>query len=299
MDTPVADIAVDAALVARLIQAQHPDLAGRLTLVANGWDNAIYRLGDELCVRLPRRRVAAALVRNEQRWLPVLAGRLGVRIPVPVRIGVPSHQYPWHWSICPWFDGQLAADLPPSERGAIATELAEFMARLHVPAPIDAPVNPVRGVPLGTRTPAVHQRLTSGVVARADELRETWDEVAAVPPWTGPPLWLHGDLHPANILLRPEPDLGGGRLAAILDFGDLTCGDPASDLAAAWLVFDADARATFRVRVDRLDGIDRNTWARARGWALNIGTAIAMHADDNPGMAAIGRHALAQVLLES
>jgi aminoglycoside phosphotransferase (APT) family kinase protein len=299
VDTPFADIEIDPELVARLIQTQHPDLAGRLTLVANGWDNAIYRLGDDLCVRLPRRQVAVELILNEQRWLPMFAGRVGVRIPAPVRIGVPSLDFPWPWTIAPWFEGQPAANVSPSERGAIAADLAEFMAELHIPAPSDAPHNPVRGVPLAARTSAVHQRLSSGAIPRADELRETWDRLAAVAPWTGPPLWLHGDPHPANILLRHEPDTNEVRLSAVLDFGDLTGGDPATDLAAAWLVFNADARCTFRAHVDRLTGIDQNTWARARGWALNVGTAIAMNSNDSPHMAAIGRHALDQVLMES
>src|SRR5262249_2649001 len=112
MGGPVADISIDAVLVAQLVRAQHPDLAGRLTLGARGWDNAVSRLGEDLCVRLPRRRAAADLIVNEQRWLPLLAGRLGVGVPVPVRVGVPSRDFPWPWTISPWFPGRLAADLP-------------------------------------------------------------------------------------------------------------------------------------------------------------------------------------------
>src|SRR5262249_5120875 len=139
----------------------------------------------------------------------------------------------------------------------------------------------------------------SGKVSRADELREMWDELSAVPPWTGPPLWLHGDPHPANLLLTDEPATGGARLCAVLDFRDLTSGDPACDPAAAWLLFDPDARRAFRADVERLSGVDEGTWARARGWALNMATAMAVHADDDPRMAATGRHALDQVLLGS
>jgi aminoglycoside phosphotransferase (APT) family kinase protein len=299
VDAPIAEVTIDEGLVARLIQEQHPDLAGRLTVIGSGWDNDVYRLGDDLCVRLPRRRVAVDLILNEQRWLPLLADQVGVPIPTPVRVGRPSRDYPWPWTIGPWFDGVTAAHVPPSERGAIATDLARFVTRLHTPAPSDAPHNPVRGVALATRTPAVHQRLGSGVIERAEELREAWDELVATPPWPGPPMWLHGDPHPANILLTQGSPDSEVRLSAVLDFGDLTGGDPACDLAAAWMIFDAAARETFRAHVDRLSGVDQDTWARARGWALSMGTAIAVHINESPRMAAIGRHALDQVLLQS
>lgn len=292
METPAAEIAIDADLAARLIRAQHPDLDGPLSLVGSGWDNTLFRLGDELCVRLPRRRVAADLVVNEQRWLPSIAARVRVPIPVPLRTGEPTGYYPWPWTICRWFDGEPASGVAVPDRGAMAPDLAAFLTDLHVPAPDDAPRNPVRGVPLARRTDAITERLASGLIPRSGALLALWDRLLAVPDWTGPPLWLHGDPHPANLLLHA----GGGqpRLAAVLDFGDLTGGDPASDIAAAWLVFDESARAVFR---EHLTGLDPATWLRARGWALNIGTAIAVSSDDSPQMAAIGAHALEQVLL--
>jgi aminoglycoside phosphotransferase (APT) family kinase protein len=289
---PAAEVAIDAELVAMLVRAQHPDLDGPLTLVGSGWDNTLYRLGDELCVRLPRRRLAADLVVNEQRWLPSIAARVRVPIPVPLRTGEATGYYPWPWTICRWLAGEPASGVAAPDRGAIAPGLAAFLTDLHVPAPDDAPRNPVRGVPLARRTDAVRERLASGLIPHSGALLALWDRLLAVPDWTGPPLWLHGDPHPANLLLQT----GGGqaRLAAVLDFGDLTCGDPASDIAAAWLVFDESARAVFR---KHLTGLDSATWQRARGWALNIGTAIAVSSDDSPQMAAIGAHALDQVLL--
>ncbi|GIH19203.1 aminoglycoside phosphotransferase family protein [Rugosimonospora africana] len=295
MDRPVADIAIDEDLVARLIEAQHPDLAGPLTLVGNGWDNTLYRLGDDLCVRLPRRRVAAELILNEQRWLPVLAGRLHIPVPVPVRVGVPTDWYPWPWSITRWRAGRPASDLPPHERGGLVADLARFMADLHVPAPGDAPHNPVRGVPLSSRTRAVYERLASGAIPHAERLRTLWDRLVTVPGWAGPPLWLHGDPHPANLLVEH------GRLAAVIDFGDLTAGDPATDLAAAWLVFDAEDRRAFRARLDERSGstYDADTWDRARGWALNMGTAVLLHEAEHPRMAGVGRHTIDQVLRET
>ncbi|MEU1734086.1 aminoglycoside phosphotransferase family protein [Streptosporangium sp. NPDC020145] len=285
MNTPAAETDVDDDLVRRLIRLQHPDLEGPLTLVANGWDNVVYRLGEDLSVRLPRRRAAAGLIANEQRWLPVLAGHVEVPLPVPVRTGVPGEGYPWPWTIAPWFEGRPAADVPPSGRSGLAVPLAGFMTGLHRPAPPDAPRNPVRGVPLAARDQVVRQRLSS--IPRSAGLLPLWERLAALPPWQGPALWLHGDPHPGNLLI------GGDGLAAVLDFGDLTGGDPATDLAAAWLVFDEDAREVFRSGVDA----DETTWERARGWALVMGTALAAHSADNPGMAAVGDHVLHQVTL--
>ncbi len=297
--TPAADIAVDQQLVARLVETQHPDLAGPLDLVANGWDNVLYRLGADLCVRLPRRQVAVDLLVNEQRWLPVLARQITVRIPVPVRHGVPSPDYPWPWTIGRWFEGRPATEIAPAERSGIAAEFARFMAELHVPAPPDAPRSPVRGVPLAVRDADVRVRLARGVIPDSDILLGLWDELVRTPPLTGPAAWVHGDPHPANLLLIPEPGTGEQRLSAVIDFGDLNGGDPATDLAAAWMVFDAEGRATFKARLDELTSTDQDAWARARGWALNLGSSLAEHSDDNPPMAAIGRHVLEQLLEEA
>ena len=290
MQTPAAEVDLDESLVARLIQAQHPDLADRaLTLVTNGWDNAIYRLGDDLCVRLPRRKVAVELIVNEQRWLPRLAANATVPIPVPVRTGTPEFGYPWPWTIARWYEGTIAAALPVAQRHRIAKALGEFMSGWHRPAPDDAPRSPVRGIPLPQRDRGVREGLASGLVPHADVLGPLWDELVATPPWTDRPVWLHGDPHPANFLIAD--DVTRDESLVVLDFGDLNAGDPASDLAAGWLVFDAEGRETFRRAVKP----DEHTWARARGWALALGIAFQLHSDDNPMMAAIATHTLSEV----
>ncbi|GAA4088666.1 aminoglycoside phosphotransferase family protein [Nonomuraea soli] len=317
MYTPAAEVDVPVDLVDRLVRSQHPDLAGPLTLVANGWDNVIYRLGTDLAVRLPRREVAVTLIVNEQRWMPVLAGYVEVALPVPVRAGVPGEGYPWPWTIAPWFEGTTVTEVPPSERAPLAPQLAAFMNQLHRPAPADAPPNPVRGVALPKRDQALRQRLPH--LERREELLALWETLVDLPPWQGPPVWLHGDPHPGNLLVSGSghgahdgeraPGGGGGgprngergasgggrgvELAAVLDFGDLTSGDPATDLAAGWLVFDEKAREVFRAHVDA----DEVTWQRARGWALAMGSGLATFSADNPAMAAIGDHVLEQVLL--
>ena len=295
MDTPAADIEVDESLVRRLLRQQHPEFAAlELRLVANGWDNVLYRLGDDLVVRLPRRTVAAELIEHEQRWLPSIAARVSVAVPAPVEIGMPSAEFPWAWSISPWLNGDLASSTPFADHGSLAADLAAFVAELHTPSPTNAPVNPVRGVPLASRDKAVRERLASGLVPRAEDVAALWNAAAATQPWTSPPVWLHGDLHPANILVR------SGRLTAVIDFGDLTGGDPATDLATAWLTFDAAGRASFREALDQSNSdCGDDTWSRARGWAIVLGTALVTSSADNPAMQAIGVQALAQVLLEA
>ena len=292
--TPAADISVDADLVARLIRQQHPAFAGPLTLVASGWDNVVYRLGHDLCVRLPHRRAAAELISHEARWLPTLARQVGTPIPVPLRVGRPSAAFPWYWTITRWFDHPVAGTIPPAERTSLAADLATFFADLHTPAPADAPRNPVRGVPLAERGSAVLARLDSGAIPGSAPLRTLWHRLVATPPWSGPPVWLHGDPHPSNLLVTDTPP---ARLAAVIDFGDLGAGDPATDLAAAWLVFDATGRDRFRAELQHRAPVDDDTWQRAEGWALNLGTAFAFHTDD-PLLAAVGRHTVHQLLAD-
>jgi aminoglycoside phosphotransferase (APT) family kinase protein len=289
MDTPAAEVDIDEALVRNLLRQQHPDLANLpLTLVANGWDNAILRLGSDLTVRLPRREVAAVLVENEQRWMPEVASRVSVAVPQPVRFGVPSDLFPWHWTVARWFAGELASNTPPADLHDVAFALAGFVRELHTPAPTDAPFNPVRGIPLAVRAEAIETRLASGLMSDTDALATLWQKALSARVWTGGPVWLHGDLHAANILVRD------GELAAVLDFGDICSGDPATDLATAWLTFDADGRARFRAALD----YDDATWMRAAGWAILLGTAFVTNSSDNPAMHRIGARALAEVLLE-
>ncbi len=288
MAAPGAGVDVTPDLVRALLEAQHPDLASLpVRLVANGWDNTIVRLGDEMAVRLPRRGLGAALVVDEQRWLPELAGSLPLPIPSPLRLGQPGCGYPWPWSVVPWLPGTDIERTPAADWHDAARRLGQFVAALHRPAPPDAPANPYRGVPLADRAERFHVGLDSLVGSLPDRasLGDAWDRLVATLPWPGPPLWLHGDLHPLNLLVHED------RLSAVIDFGDVTSGDPASDLAVAWML-----PAAFRVAcAPRHPPDDANLWARARGWALVLGVAFA-NGDDR--VAAIGRRTLAAVLAD-
>ena len=288
---PAAEVDVDERLVRALLAEQFPDLAGLpLAPFANGWDNTVLRLGDDLLVRAPRRAVAATLVEHEQRWLPELAPMLPLRVPTPVRVGRPSTAvgYPWAWSVCPFFEGEVVARRPPDDLDEAARDLGRFVRALHVPAPADAPTNPFRGVPLVARDGPFRERVAAlGDAVDGPTALERWDACCALPRWTGPPVWVHGDLHPANLLVRD------GRLDAVLDFGDLCAGDPASDLYPAWTLFpDPGTRATFRAAAGE---VDDDTWARAEGWALLMAISYLATSADNPMMTAIGERTLAHL----
>lgn len=289
--TPPAEVEISTALVRRLLEDQHPDLASQvIEPFASGWDNSLFRLGSDLLVRLPRRMVSSGLVVKEQRWLPGIAVRVRVTVPVPVRVGLPTAYYPWPWSISRWITGDLVADLPRSARSVFAEPLAAFLRALGTEAPAGAPANPYRGVRLGERDAAMQERFRSGLIPHPDAAMRLWQRALAQPVWDRDPIWVHGDLHPANLLT-----VNGG-LHAVIDFGDLTAGDPATDLAAAWLIFDHAGRGRFRAAVDARPEIDDATWLRAQGWALNMASAVLVSSDDSPLHRRIGEETIAELL---
>lgn len=293
---PPADVFIDADLVRELVAEQFPDLyVSAVSFADDGWDNAVFRLGRELAVRLPRRAEANELLRSELRWLPEVAPRLPLPVPTVLRRGTPGCGYPYAWSIVPWFEGVSAASVPAVERDAYAVELAGFMRAMHVPAPAEAPVNPARGVPLMTRDAGLRERLASGVFEQVAELTRIWEESLAASEHTGPALWLHGDPHPHNLLIDTEH--GAARITAVIDFGDLTAGDPASDLGVAWLHFTPEGRARFRLQLEVEARYGADAWVRARGWALHYGTLMALLPIRDP-LHGVGIHALEQVLEE-
>jgi len=186
----------------------------------------------------------------------------------------------------PWFDAVAAHRTPVADRSTWAEQLAEVFVALHVPAPPNAPINPFRGTPVPTRP--LEERLDHLDLPDADRIRERFRDLAGAPDWDGPALWLHGDPHPANLLVHD------GRLRAVIDFGDVTSGDPASDLATAWLTFDAAGRAAFRDRAPH----DEATWRRAQAWALHMSLVLQMHPIDHPTLVGIGRHGIQQALAD-
>ena len=283
---PAAEVEVGDDVVRALLAEQHPDLAGLpLAPLAPGWDNLIWRLGDTLAVRLPRRLVAVPLARHEQRWLPVLAPRLPLPVPVPVRIGRPGRGYPWPWSVVAWVDGEPGDRAPLADPGDAAARLGVFLRALHRPTPPDAPRNPYRSVPLADRADAFTARLGElGGEVDAAALQAVWDESCAAPPWPGPAVWVHGDLHPGNLVVAR------GTLAGVVDFGDVAAGDPAVDLAGGRMALPAPALPAFAAAYG---DHDPDLWRRARGWAVLFGLMLlAVGLEGRPTYEAVGRRTL-------
>ena len=264
--TPAADLHIETAVVQALLREQHPDFADLpLRRLEAGWDNQLFRLGDRLAVRLPRREASAGLVLHEQKWLGLLADRLPLPIPAPVRVGEPGAGFPWRWSIVPWFTGVPVFQEAP--RRARAASWREFLRALHVEAPADAPVNPYRGVPLSTRASVIEERLArlahTPLVTPA--VHAAWEQALAAPIDVAP-TWIHGDLHVLNALVD------NGRLSAIIDWGDMARGDPATDLAAIWMLL--PTRALREEAIEAYGPATDATWARTKGWVIAFATMM-------------------------
>ncbi|WP_280446771.1 phosphotransferase [Nocardia brasiliensis] len=254
------EIEVSAELVRALLREQHPDLAGlAIREVVGGWGNQMWRLGDELVVRMQRMDPTPELQLKERRWLPVLAPRLPLPVPVPVRFGAPSERFPKHWTVMTWVPG-VPLDHASISRGIDAADtLAGFLRALHVPAPAEAPTAEDRGAHPSIYTDGFENLLQSVALdGIAADVRDVWADAVAAPAWAGPAVWVHGDLHPANVVVS------NGTLSGIVDFGDMFAGDPAWDLAAAWVLLPAGTATRF---FDTYANADESAIQRARGLA--------------------------------
>lgn len=282
VDSPNVDVTEE--LAAALVADQFPQLSGLpITRADRGWDNAVFRLGDDLALRIPQRIGGAFLIENERAWLPTLLDGVpdfaagGLHASPHLRDGHPACGYPWNWAVVPWHAGQVAAKTPPVDPLDAAERLGRFLAGLHRPAPADAPDNGWRGGPLADRVPMLAEHLDRiaslgrslvSSMARA-EVDAAFTELAATDADDAPCLWLHGDLHLGNLIVHE------GELAAVIDFGDITSGDRATDLSVAWMLFPDDPGA--RAHLRRVAGADRPvddaTWTRARAWAIALSVA--------------------------
>jgi aminoglycoside phosphotransferase (APT) family kinase protein len=291
------EVETDAALVHRLLAAQLPQWADRPIerVESAGTDNAIYRLGDDMAVRLPRRKGAVPQVDKEHEWLPRLAPGLPLLVPVPLAKGQPGEGYPWHWSVCRWLQGENATLERLANPVAAATTLAHFVDALQR---IDSTGGPppgrhsfFRGVPLALRDSYTRTALDAlhGVID-VDAATAAWDAALQVPAWHGPSVWIHGDLASGNLLAVE------GRLRAVIDFGCLGVGDPASDLIVAWNLFSGESRDVYRAAL----AVDDATWARGRGLALSVSlVALPYYLRTNPVIVADSLHTIREVLSDS
>ncbi len=292
----VDEVDVDVSLVGRLLAAQFPQWADFPIepVHSAGTDNAIYRVGSDMAVRLPRIYGATGQVDKERQWLPRLAPHLPLAIPVPLARGTPGEGYPWQWSVYQWLEGETATIERIADPGQAARDLAHFIAALQridpAGGPPPGPHNSFRGVPLSTRDSE-----TCAAIASLDGMLDTdavtavWDAALQIPEWDGSPVWIHGDLQSLNLLVQQ------GRLRAVIDFGCLGVGDPACDLQVAWNLLSAQTRDVFRAALP----VDDATWARGRGWALSVGLiALPYYQNTNPVLAGISRRAIDEVLAD-
>lgn len=292
----VREVDTDVALVDRLLAVQFPQWADLPIepVHSAGTDNALYRLGDDMVVRLPRIQEAAEQADKEQQWLPRLAPLLPLAIPVPLAKGSPGEGYHWRWSVYRWLEDETVTAGRLADSCQAASELAQFIAALQRVDPAGGPVpgahNFHRGVPLAMRDTATRSAIST-LGGRLDVAAATsaWDAALQAPAWRNAPVWVHGDLQPGNLLLQH------GRLSAVIDFGGLAVGDPACDLMVAWNLLDAQAREVFRTVLR----VDDATWARGRGWALSFGLiALPYFQTTNPALAKIAKYAIDEVVAD-
>jgi aminoglycoside phosphotransferase (APT) family kinase protein len=287
------EVETDAELARGLVATQFPgwsDLAIRRVQAAST-DNDMYRLGDRLAVRLPRRESAVAPIDKEHTWLSRLAPCLPVAIPTPVAKGAPGLGFPYPWGVVRWIEGEPLGAAPITEAG-IARDLARFIAALHE---IDAAGGPSpgahnfwRGAPLRAFDPELRRRFEW--LSDLDDIGAivaAWERGLDTPARAGPATWIHGDLKSANLLLR------GRRLGGVLDWSAAGVGDPAVDVAVAWTLLAGDARAAFRETL----GVDEAVWARGRAWALIEGVlGLSYYRGRNDELAVAGRYVIDAVL---
>jgi aminoglycoside phosphotransferase (APT) family kinase protein len=274
---------IDVPLVKCLVANQFPkwaDLAV-VPVTVDGHDNRTFRLGDEMSVRVPGAHQYAAHVITEQVWLPKLAPHLPVPIPMPLAMGKPTSQLPWHWSINTWLNGDTAAEHRIDSRTQLAQDLATFLIKLRAidagGAPPPGPDNFFRGGAL-----SVYDNETRECI---DELRDRVDVRAATAIWDSAlettwlcaPVWIHGDVAAGNLLVQR------GKLSGVIDFGQLAAGDPACDVTIAWTLFTGESRRAFRGEIS----VDEATWMRGRGWGLwKALLELRRHRETNPFEAA-------------
>jgi aminoglycoside phosphotransferase (APT) family kinase protein len=266
------EIPVDEAAVRSLLRSQRPGWAELpLARAGAGTENTMFRLGDDLLVRLPRTLAKAAPLRKEQEWLPRLAPLLPLTIPRPVFAGAPGPDFPAPWSVYHWIEGSEAADGTVTDWAAFGASLAGFVECLHgidlMGATRDGPLSWYRGGSLRDCDHWVRDYLREcrplvGDELNVDALNQMWQAATDLPDPAGPHVWLHGDLKPTNLLVR------AGQLHAVIDFGALSIGFPDAEHATVW-----DLPAEAREAYWNALALDDATWTRARGWAVAVAVA--------------------------
>ena len=286
------EVDIDAALVRQLLAKQFVDWADlSLEMIRpEGTDNAMYKLGSDKVVRLPRTEHSAISLEKERLWLPKLAPLLPITVPAIQGEGHLDVGYQFPWLICQWLEGKNPSSENMLDHHQAAIDLGHFVSSMRKISAIDGP-KCRRGQPLSTRD----QETREAIVLLQDTydtslLTDLWESALAAPEWSGDPVWIHGDLHAGNLLAKD------GRITAVVDFGLAGVGDPACDIMAAWTLLTAETREIFRSIVQP----DAATWTRGRGWALHLGiVGYPYYRVTNPIFAAIAKRAVDEVLTDN
>lgn len=286
------ELLIDETIVKRLIHCQCPQWKHLpiQRIISSGTDNALFRLGSDYIMRLPRLDGGTPNINKECEWLPKLAPMLNTPISVPVYKGQPDDNYPYFWTVARWHDGAVPDFESNDEYEPLAKDIAHFINELHA---IQVPEGPSsrRGVHLNT--PALDAETRQAISQlhgeiNVEKVTALWNELSQLPYWDKEQVWIHGDLLPGNILILQ------GRLSAVIDFSDVGLGDPASDLIPAWCLFNTRSRVIFK---QHLKSVDENTWQRGRGRALSIALIILpYYKNTNPILANIARTMIDQIL---
>ncbi|UQA96893.1 aminoglycoside phosphotransferase family protein [Streptomyces halobius] len=286
---------IDGDLVRRLIDGQFPQWSGLAVepFPSGGTVNAMYRLGDGMVVRLPLVKGGAKDVSRELEWLPRLAPRLPTGIPEVLGAGEPAEGYPWPWSVYRWLAGKHPEAGALSQPVLLAEDLAEFVAAMRSISLPGAPTahrgGPLASLDASTRAAIEELRGMPEEGVDCDGVAAVWEDALRAPGWDGPPVWLHADLMPGNLLVD------GDRLTSVIDFGCMGVGDPACDLFPAWNLLPPEAREVFRAAL----GVDDATWNRGRGRTLSQALiTLPYYRRTNPAMACTARHVIRAVLAE-
>ena len=282
---PQAEVKIDPRLIQQLLTIQCPqfsDLA--ITFLDAGWDNENYRLGEDYIIRMPRRQLGVKLLRNEINWLPRIQKQLPIPIPAPIFVGKAAPIYPWPWTIVPWVAGKTAnLNLP---NAAAAIKLAQFLKVLHQKNPVNAPKNDHRGISLKYKLDNILDRM-GRLKTKTDFITPTIEKLldrAISTPFPTEKYLLHGDLHPRNIIVQE------GKIVSIIDWGDITDGDIATDLAIFWMLF---PNPTVRQQGLAEYGVSEDLINRAIGWAIFYGVILLdTGLEGNVQHAEIGKHTL-------
>lgn len=285
------EVNTDADLVRSLLVSQHPQRAGLpIERVSSaGTDNAMYRLGDDLAVRLPRIHWAVENVAKERKWLPILAPHLPLAVPLPIAAGEPEAAFPYPWAVVRWLTGELATLDRLDDPVRTALDLAAFVRELQSVDTVGGPEHN-RGRPIRLGDAAMRKGIASfGGEVDAEAITEAWNRVMATPDHDGPSVWFHGDLSYLNLLAQD------GELTAVIDWGTCGVGDPAIEMTIAWGLFPPHARQAYREAL----GVDDATWQRGKGWVLTGIFGIPYYRDTNPTLVADKMRAIEAVIADS